>query len=150
MSTLSVNTQCQHVILKVLSDEVWNEEANTPWKTRHRNENRQSEVVGKFQWNFHWWNDTNVPTQLNSLKTAVSTTLYQQYYAAFWRKRSVQSALIQVAPFKLHADTFIRLPTRSRPTAQLSVPCRLLRLSRDKICPLDLSRLWISHSFQWR
>ena len=150
MSTLSVNTQCQHVILKVLSDEVWNEEVNTPWETRRRRTLTRSEVVGKCQWNFHWWNDTNVPTQLNSLKTAVSTTLYQQYYAAFWRKRSVQSALIQVAPFKLHADTFIRLPTRSRPTAQLSVPCRLLRLSRDKICPLDLSRLWISHSFQRR
>ena len=107
------------------------------------NQSRQSQVVA-----------TDETTQKYPHDSVVQKFRCQQHctnpqQAAFQRQCRIHSVRIRVIPFlqpTTHSNsiqTQHRLPSRRGPTAQSRAPCRLLGMSRDKLCPLELSRLLI-------
>ena len=109
------------------------------------------------------------PVKVPVLNNIVRTTLYEPAWCCFLEtaqhsfypydddevrfnvlryRADTLSVRIQVMPFlqpttrSNNTQTQLPLPPRRRPTPQSRAACRLLRLSRDKLCPLDLSRLF--------
>ena len=73
--------------------------------------------------------------------------LFSRDSAAFIQSVSKSCRFHSQQHVQNNTQTRLRLPYRSRPTAQSRAPCRLLWLSRDKLCCSSSVFCWINFTF---